>query len=297
MFVAIMLGSAFLAALVAIPYWRWRRQSIHKGLGFTLHWASAGDFLAGVAISAIAMTGIFLVGLLMGEIAVDKVVFNWISLWNQLRRDLGVALFEEIISRSLQLNGLYIVLGLILARVLTNPQGDAYTSRIDRVLVWCKWPTILVIAALFGWAHIRNPGASPVTAFGNALGGLMYGIAFFGGRNIWLPLGMHFAWNYVQGPILGFPVSGLIRDPLIVQQGLGSDLWLGGAYGPEGGLVGMAFRFVVIALVLGYLYLRAGRRGDVARLEFPIAVYDNPPGSAKPLFRRTPKVSTTSAPS
>ncbi|MBK8796403.1 MAG: CPBP family intramembrane metalloprotease [Anaerolineales bacterium] len=185
--------------------------------------------------SAIAMAGIFLVGLLLGEIAVDRIVFDGSSLWTLAQYDLGIALFEEIVSRSLQQNGVYILLGLISALVVTNSLGGTYTSRIDKVLVWCKWPAILAIAALFGWVHIRNPGASPVTAFGNALGGLMYGIAFFGGRNIWLPLGMHFAWNFFQGPIFGFSVSGLVRPSVIVQQGVGSDLLMGGAYGPEGG--------------------------------------------------------------
>lgn len=66
---------------------------------------------------------------------------------------------------------------------------------------------------------------------------------------------------------------------LIVQQPAGSDLLAGGAFGPEGGLVGMFFRFVVIAMVLAYLYLRAGRQGNIARLEFPIRIYDNPPRS------------------
>jgi hypothetical protein len=47
----------------------------------------------------------------------------------------------------------------------------------------------------------------------------------------------------------------------------------------------MTFRFVVIAMVLGYLYLRAGRRGNLARLEFPITVYENPPNSTRPIFR------------
>ncbi len=153
----------------------------------------------------------------------------------------------------------------------------------------------MAIAALFGWVHIRNPGASPITAFGNALGGLMYGIAFFAGRNIWLPLGMHFSWNYVQGPILGFGVSGTHHSALIYQQSVvGFDPLMGGAFGPEGGLIGMAFRFVVIALVLGYVYLRAGRRGNVLRLEFPIAVYDNPPGSVRPLFGRNQMEPATS---
>lgn len=90
----------------------------------------------------------------------------------------------------------------------------------------------------------------------------------------------------VQGfQLSGAALLGTITPSLITQQEVGADLLTGGAYGPEGGLVGMAFRFVVIALVLGYLYLRAGRRGSIARLEFPISVYDNRPNSVKPIFR------------
>ncbi len=87
---------------------------------------------------------------------------------------------------------------------------------------------ILISALLFGYAHISNPGASIVTAFGK-VGGTMYGIAFLGGRNIWLPLGMHFAWNSFRDPFSAF-LSGAQQGGLIVQQVTGSDLLMGGAW-------------------------------------------------------------------
>ncbi len=64
-----------------------------------------------------------------------------------------------------------------------------------------KWLAIAISAAAFGYIHFRNPGATAITMFGNGLGGLMYGIAFLGGRNIWLPVGLHFGWNFFQGAI------------------------------------------------------------------------------------------------
>jgi uncharacterized protein len=282
-------NTAVIAAVIAAGYWFLRRQYIHKGYGFTLHWWSLVDLAAGFLISTLAMLGIFLVQWLLGAIRVEGVQVSSAALFQELYAKATVAFSEEVLSRSFQQPGLQITLALLLALVLGSRLGGTWESRMDKTLVWSTWPAILIIAALFGYIHISNPGASYITAFGNALGGLMYGIAFFGGRNIWLPIGMHWAWNFVQGPVLGFPVSGTITPSLITQQEVGADLLTGGAYGPEGGLIGMTFRFVVIALVLGYLYLRAGRRGNLARLEFPIAVYANPPGSTKPIFRRLQK--------
>jgi membrane protease YdiL (CAAX protease family) len=279
-----MYNTALIGGAIAAGYWFLRSQSIHKGFGLTIHWWSLVDLLAGFLISALAMGGIFLVTWLSGGLRVEGFQLN-VANWNAYpSQQLALAAFEEIVSRMCQQSGLQIALALLLAFVLRGRLGGSWERRVDRTLVWTVWPAILVIATVFGYIHLGNANATPVSAFGNALGGLMYGIAFAGGRNLWLPIGMHFGWNVVQGAVLGFPMSGSVYPSLITLQGTGPDLLTGGAYGPEGGLIGMGFRFVIIAMVLGYLYLRAGRRGNVARLEFPIAVYDNPPGSRRPLF-------------
>ena len=82
-------------------------------------------------------------------------------------------------------------------------------------------------------------------------------MALGGGKNRWPPLGLHFSWNFSQGPIWGFPVSGFDFGGLIMQETPGSDLVIGGAYGPEAGLVGMFFRFVIMAMGLFYRPLPA----------------------------------------
>ena len=119
--------------------------------------------------------------------------------------------------------------------------------------------TLIVMAGCFGLAHAGNPNASALSVLGNALGGLMYGVAFLGSGRIWLPLGLHFAWNFVQSPILGFPFLG--KEIGLVQQAtIGSALISGGSYGPEAGLVGMTFRFIAIALLLGWVSLQSKRK-------------------------------------
>lgn len=71
--------------------------------------------------------------------------------------------------------------------------------------------------------------------------------------NLWLPIGLHFAWNFVQGPLLGFPVSGMNARGLQRIHDVGPELITDGAYGPEAGAVGIVFRFVVIGLLLAWV--------------------------------------------
>jgi len=254
MFETILTVASIILGVVAAVHLRRNGQSIRKGLGYTFHWWSLGDLAAGMLICFLAMLGIFLVELLLGGIRIAGTPFDLSTLGgeNLLLLILG-AIYEEVLFRSLLLSGLVVVLG----------------GR--------KWLAILISAAVFGVAHLSSPGASPVSAFGNALGGIIYGMAFLGGKNIWLGLGLHFSWNFSQGPILGFPVSGqTMFGGLITQQHIGPDWLTGGAYGPEAGIVGMIFRFVIMAMVVYYLQLRCNGQGDLKTLDFPIKVYENP---------------------
>lgn len=250
---------SIILGVFAARYWRRNGQSILKGFGFTLHGWALGDLGAGFLITFLAMVGIFLVELLLGGIRIVGTPFAWATLKDKLPLLIFGAVYEEVFFRSLMLSGLVIVLG----------------GR--------KWIAILLTAAFFGIVHLNNPGASPISAFGNALGGIIYGMAFLGGQNIWLPLGLHFSWNFTQGPLLGFPVSGYAMGGLITQQTIGSALLTGGAYGPEAGLVGIFFRFVIMALVVWYLQRRCNGKGAVKSLTFPIKVYENPGHAANPI--------------
>lgn len=214
---------------------------IFEGLGITFDRMTIRDFIAGLAICTIAMVGIFLIELALGVIAYEGAAVNVTALVEGARLLVPMALFEEILFRSLLLVGLITI----------------FRGRV--------WVAISVSAAAFGIIHLGNEGASWISAVGNALGGLIYGIAFVGARNIWLPFGLHLAWNYVQGVLLGFPISGQSLASLVQQEYTGSVLLGGGAYGPEAGLVGMIFRFVIIAMV--FLYLKGRWTGQLDGLQ------------------------------
>jgi membrane protease YdiL (CAAX protease family) len=123
---------------------------------------------------------------------------------------------------------------------------------------------VLLSSAIFGILHIFNPGANWASTLGIFLAGLFFAYAYVRTRRLWLPIGMHLGWNFFEGVVFGFPVSGLDIYPLMRIRVQGPELWTGGVFGPEAGLI------VIPALIVGaflvYLYSR-GRKTTPTELE------------------------------
>ncbi len=110
---------------------------------------------------------------------------------------------------------------------------------------------------LFAYVHLANPnmpgGLLRVLMFTNtALAGLWLAVGYWRTRSMWLPLGLHWAWNWTMGSLLGLPVSGitsLAAAPLVRATDHGPAWLTGGAYGLEGGLACTA------ALVVATVFL------------------------------------------
>lgn len=101
------------------------------------------------------------------------------------------------------------------------------------------WVGVLFTLILFGMAHIANPNATSWIAFGNtSLAGLWLAVAYLRTRSLWLPLGVHWAWNWGLGWFFGLPVSGLklVSNPLLTGIDTGPWWLTGGSYGIEGGV-------------------------------------------------------------
>jgi len=123
-----------------------------------------------------------------------------------------------------------------------------------------EWGTLVALLAssfLFALLHGLNPHFTPLALVGIALAGVFMACGYLLSGSLWLPIAFHFAWNFAQGPLFSLPVSGLASEGLLLlERGDSPSLITGGAFGPEGGVLG------VIALLLGLLLLRLwGRRG------------------------------------
>jgi uncharacterized protein len=114
--------------------------------------------------------------------------------------------------------------------------------------------TILPISVLFGLAHMNNPNATVLGGVNTCLWGVLLGWAYYRTGALWMSIGLHFGWNFTL-PLFGENLSGFTMGVTghTLHWGVG-ELWSGGAYGPEGGLL---TTFVVVVLFFGLL--RFGR--------------------------------------
>ncbi len=110
---------------------------------------------------------------------------------------------------------------------------------------------VVAMSVLFGVTHLTNPYHTWISTTNTILIGVLFAICYLRTRSLWLPLGIHFAWNYFQGYVLGFPVSGLALPAPILAARIHGPAWLtGGAYGPEGSILTLGISLVATAYFL-----------------------------------------------
>jgi hypothetical protein len=114
---------------------------------------------------------------------------------------------------------------------------------------------IAVTSAFFGLAHFANPHRTWISTLNTTLVGIPFCIAYLRTRSLWLPIGIHFVWNFLQGFLFGLPVSGIVFSATVLTARVQGPAWLtGGNYGPEGGLLATP------AILLGIAYLTFSKR-------------------------------------
>ena len=124
--------------------------------------------------------------------------------------------------------------------------------------LWEEWgpvAAVVLTSALFAFAHLGNPNSHSQVALTIA-GLLAYAawacLCILWTKSLWCVVGVHFAWNLFEGPVLGFPVSGLGFDTTAIRQTIAGPAWFtGGTFGPESG----ACALVALGAGLALLYL------------------------------------------
>ena len=210
---------------------------------------AAGELALGAALGAALMAGVFACEYAFGwarplrlfEVRVAGVSLGMALAFTAVKA-LCVAPMEEAVSRG------YHIVNL----------AEAFERRLGRGRALGL--AAVVSSIVFALLHGGTANLSPLSLLGLFVNGLLLAAGFLFSGRLALSIGLHAAWNFTQGAVFGFPVSGDLEGASLLSPTVtGPVLLTGGTYGPEGGLIGMASMVVGIAAIAAWSRLRHGR--------------------------------------
>ena len=212
---------------------RWLDKMSFESLGLKLSQQALVDVLVGIGITVVQMGLIFVAMLGLGWLRFEGFAWEFDPINTVIT---GVLTFligfifvgwnEELLSRGYHL--------------------QTIASGIN--LFW----GVIISSAVFGLLHLANPSASWVSTAGIFFAGIFLAYGYIRTKQLWLPIGLHIGWNFCEGVVFGFPVSGLDIYALTRIEVTGPEIWTGGPFGPEAGLI--VLPALVLGAVLIYLY-------------------------------------------
>ena len=261
------LGQVTMVTSVALVGWYLDRRPFSDfGLRFNGRWW--GDFGFGLALGGVLMAVIFAVELAAGWIEVTGFFvapeggipfFPGILL--PLVGYVAVGIGEEIWSR-----------GYFLKNLAEGFKGSKMGGAVAIVLA------TVISGAIFGLGHAMNANASVVSTFNLFLIAFLLALGYVLTGELAIPIGLHMSWNFFQGNVFGFPVSGgASARSFIGTVQAGPALWTGGAFGPEAGLLGIGALLVGGALIVLWVRAREGHAAlaqEIAKAPEPTPMED-----------------------
>jgi len=244
----------FLGILLAVRLLD-RRPLVALGFHFGRGWWP--DLAFGLTLGALLMAGIFLAEWVAGWVTITGILTTGPNSPSFPPAFAGavvlficVGFYEELFAR-----------GYILRNLAEGLCFRPLRARGGVVLAW------LLSSLAFSLAHLGNPHASLASTANLILAGLFLGLGYVLTGELAIPIGLHITWNLFQGNVFGFPVSGTALGPrLIATAQHGPEVWTGGPFGPEAGLVGTLAMCLGSLVILAWVRWRYGRIALQAQL-------------------------------
>lgn len=243
----------FLATLISV----WvvgrfldRRPLVDFGLRLNRSWWT--DLGVGFMIGASVITGIYLTMKVAGWVEITGITASYYADMSFTANLIIGFLVIFVMAANEELNGR----GYWIRNLSEGMSFGTFSGK--RGVVYA----IGITSVLFGLAHVVEH-ATILSLLNTVLGGVAYALAFVWTGQLALPLGFHVAWNFVQGSVFGFNVSGVsFGTTLLAVQQQGPELWTGGAeYGPEAGLLGVGGHLAGLLIMAAWVKIRQGKVG------------------------------------
>lgn len=140
-----------------------------------------------------------------------------------------------------------------------------------------KWIAIIVLSIVFSVLHMFNPNWSAMGALIIFLAGIELSVAYIKTRSLWLPIGMHMAWNWTQGPLWGMNVSGTTMETsFLVSTPQGSEFWSGGEFGAEGSIIAAVVSIFVIWIIWRADWIKPSKENSELWKKYPASYRVSP---------------------
>jgi membrane protease YdiL (CAAX protease family) len=252
------IGLVLLIAVFLAVAAKWLDRRPITDYGFHLNRAWWLDLGFGLALGVVLLAGVYAL-----ELAMD-----WITVTGTLVHPPGQPFAAAILADVLVIMGIAGWEEMVFRGYLIKNLAEGLHSKIIRARA-ATLIAILIPAVLFGWLHVSETNATMFSTINTMLFGVMFGVAYGLTGELALPIGLHFAWDFVQAFGLGFsgdaPRLGAVL--VVTESDPTARLWTGWPFAVEGGLLGTA------AVVLGLLLIAAWvrwRRGSL-RLDASLA--------------------------
>lgn len=211
--------------LVPLITWKYIMKRSLSSMGLNSLKSHGRELLVGLLLGAVSISAVFGILVLSGQ----ATVASWTPRFSTdtityLLIFIAVGFSEEIYGR-----------GFVMATLRRTKSVTA---------------AILISAVIFSLLHLANPGMGIVPFLKIFLVGILFAYMFLLSGNIWMCIGYHITWNYFQGNVFGFLVSGNASKGLLTTVIEKDNIINGGNFGPEGGLA------VTFIILVGFLFVK-----------------------------------------
>jgi len=238
-----------------------RRPFADFGFHFNKYWWQ--ELGIGLVLGVFMISCVFLVELAMGWVTITDMIYTGSSSQNFTVPFLVFVFLFSCVGVSEELNSRGYHLKNIAEGFNIDKIGPNYAVMV----------AVVLSSMLFGLFHFGSPGVTSLSLITIVLMSILLGIAYALTGRLALPIGVHITWNLFQGNVFGFPVSGTTFPSETVTffsiSQSGPDLWTGGAFGPEGGLIGLFAVSMGILLIFAWARFKEGKISLASHLAQP----------------------------